>query len=110
MKINVEEMAGFTVRSVSFLSVRRSNLSFYLAQISDCVIKFTSPSSLVILLQAYLLLHPQVGNPLNYGRRYLRNGCQIVGFEEEVHNEMSFVDQARTQVRIGYNIFSLPFL
>jgi len=34
----------------------------------------------------------------------------MVGFEEEAYNEMSFVDQAQTLVRIGYNIFSLPFL
>jgi len=33
----------------------------------------------------------------------------MVGFEA-AHNEMSVVDQAQTQVRIGYNIFSLLFL
>jgi len=66
----------------------------------------SSPSGLQ-LIYFYTLKSESSSND---GGRYLRNGIRTLGFEEEARNEMQFVVQAQTPVRIDYNLISLPYV
>jgi len=76
---------------------------------STCLVQFDNATgnSSVSPQHRPILFSIQVRNFSNDGGRYLKNGYRRLGFEEEARNEMPFVAQAQTPVRIDYNLISL---